>query len=356
MFFSDNVKTTVNEKLIPKTVDTILNSTPLALRLLGNQKTWSGTKMKFPIKYQKNNQGKSFSGLNKFNTSKRDTRIMMAFSPTGREIPVVLSGMEIDVNATDKQVVDLMKLELASSAQDMCDDIAGLILATEALATTRDATEDFLSACDACDDGTTATTYGGQTRSVYTGIKGNLDATTTTLTAAAMRALIDKCTHGNDKPTLIATTKAIWATFEALLTLTHEVSVNPKEGYPQVGRNGIAPNIAALRGQKGFDALWFQGIPLVKDEKLTAKYMLLINEAHLAFYGLKATLEGYKQVSFVAPEIEGVYSDVPVTTGFAWSGLLSPTDQYGKIGHLLLMGNLISDSPRHLGMFTKLAA
>jgi hypothetical protein len=42
--------------------------------------------------------------------------------------------------------------------------------------------------------------------------------------------------------------------------------------------------------------------------------------------------------------------NVPVTTGFNWSGFIKPIDQYGKVGHIILLGNLISDDPRHQGV------
>jgi len=342
MNFSDNVKSTVDEKLVPNVVDTITNSSPFNMRILGNQKPWTGTKMKFPIKYATNTSGGDFDGLDKFTIAKTETREMMEFSPTGHYQTVTLSGMELDVNATDKQVIDLLKIELATAQTSMIDRLADRWFAYQS-------DKAFLGLYDAVDDGDTAASYGGLTRSTYTGIRGNLTDSTGTLTAAKMRTMMSSCVHGNDKPDMIITTKAVFGYYEALVE--NKVSANYQiNGYPQLTRTGIAPGTQALKGQLGFDAVWFSGVPVVVDEKIDTGYMAFVNSKHLAFYGLKSTK--YTPIQFTSSNLESVYSDIPVTTGFAWSGLLQPIDQYGVVGQIILQGNLISDSPRHLGLLT----
>lgn len=342
MTFSDNVKTVTDEKLVPNVVDTITNSSPFNMRILGNQKTWNGTKMKFPIKYAASDTGGSFDGLDKFTIAKVDTRINMEFSPRAEYQSVTLSQMEIDVNATEKGVIDQVKLELASAQTDMIDRLASRWYAYQS-------GKNFDGLYDAVDEGDTTATYGGLTRSTYTGIKGNLTASTGALTVAKMLTMMNECDHGGDRSTLIVTTKTVWGYYHALVEA--KISVNTTaNGYPQLTRTGIAPGVQALKGQLGFDALWFDGVPVVKDEKMTAGYMAFINEKHLVFYGLKS--QKYKPIQFTSKNLESVYSDIPSTTGFAWSGLLDPIDQYGEVGHIILMGDLISDSPRHLGMLT----
>ena len=42
------VDTSTLDKLVAKTVDVVINSSPITLRLLGNQKTWAGKEMEFP--------------------------------------------------------------------------------------------------------------------------------------------------------------------------------------------------------------------------------------------------------------------------------------------------------------------
>lgn len=336
-----SVNTATLEKLVAKTIDTVINSSPITLRLLGNQKPWIGSVMKFPIKWQKGVAGKAFDGLDKFSTSKSDSFINMEFNPTGYEVNVVLSQMEVDVNASAR-VVNMVARELQSRQEDMIDDLATLFYALQT-------GKNFLSLINAVDDGTLgATSYGGLLRSTYTGVKGNYINIAGALSLANLRTQFAACTHGNQKPDLLVTTKAQWAKYEALGSLAARTLVM-KTGYPQLTRTGIQPSVQGLKGDFGFDVLYFSGQPMVVDEKCTAGYLLLLNTRHIGFYGLKSTDPDYRPVKFAKGSIEGVYS-VPKVAGFSFSGFRAPIDQYGKVGHIILMGNLISDSPRHLGV------
>ena len=61
-------------------------------------------------------------------------------------------------------------------------------------------------------------------------------------------------------------------------------------------------------------------------------------------------MPGHTPISFSkGGGIEGVYS-VPSTTGFSFSGFKTPIDQYGRVGHTMLMGNLICKDPRSGGV------
>ena len=51
--FGTRVTTTTQDKLLPKVVDTILNSNVLATRVLSKASKWHGEKMKFPVKHAK---------------------------------------------------------------------------------------------------------------------------------------------------------------------------------------------------------------------------------------------------------------------------------------------------------------
>jgi len=350
--FSTNTSTSTSslEYLVGKTVDTVLNYSPATLFFLGNQKRWKGTKMRIPFKHAQNTEGMAFNGLEKFSTTKSDNFLNMTFDPTGREMPTVISGIEVDVNETSK-VIGLIARQLASDAQDMADDIAGKFY-------TLQTGKEFLSLVDACDDATLgASSYGGQSRTSYAGLQGNYVAIGGNLTLSNLRTEYDACTHGPDEPNLLITTKAIWGYYEKLLTptLSNQISSLALAGYPSfVGatRGGL-PNIAApgsrLKASQGFKAIYYNGSPVVADEKCNSGYIYLLNTRSIAFYGLPSTMEGYKPVRFYSDTMDSVYN-VPVTTGFSFSGYNMPIDQYGKVGHIILMGNLICDNPRLNGV------
>ena len=346
-----DLNTSSLEFLVAKTVDTILNFSPSTLFFLGRQKSWKGTKMLMPVKYASNSEGMSFNGLEKFSTTKADNFINMSFDPTGREMPVVISQIEADVNNTSK-VIDLVARQLSSDAQDMASDIATLFH-------THVTGKNFLSLIDACDDGTLGdATYGGLTRATY-GVSGNYTGTIGNLTLANMATSFNESVHGADSPDLIICSKAVWNYYEKLLTptISNQVSNSTLLGYAKftgASANGLANIVAPgtdLKGYQGFNAIFYRGVPVVADEVAPAGYLYMLNTKSTSFYGLPSTHPGYKPVKFSSDSIESVYS-VPVTTGFSFSGFNAPIDQYGQVGHILLMGNLLCKNPRLNSLMT----
>lgn len=126
-FASNNrVITTTRYKLMPKVVDTILNSNVFFSRIVSKAKKWSGSQMKFPIKFDKNATGTSFSGFDTFSTAASDTRVNLTFDPKFQQITVALPLDELSANMNsnpEEAILDLAAVELKSSAEDMADDL-----------------------------------------------------------------------------------------------------------------------------------------------------------------------------------------------------------------------------------------
>lgn len=204
--------------------------------------------------------------------------------------------------------------------------------------------------------GTNVSSYGGLSRSTYTGIQGNYTDVSGNLTLSVMGTMFNSCTHGNEMPDLIICPPAVWNYYESLLTPTVQTSVSAVDlkGYAQMTRTGIVAPGAGLKGQQGFNAIFYRGVPVVADEKAPSGDMYFLNTKHLTFYGLPSTLPGYKPFRFTSDNIEDVYDQAPKTFGWSFSGFQVPIDQYGQVGHIILIGNLISDSPRHLGRLTNI--
>lgn len=101
-----------------------------------------------------------------------------------------------------------------------------------------------------------------------------------------------------------------------------------------------------MGGNLGFRALYWEGVPLVADEHAPTGYMFMLNTKDIAFYGVQTTDPDYKTVKFSSNTLDSVYN-APVTTGFSFSGFNKPIDQYGKVGHIILVGNLICSKPRN---------
>ena len=131
------------EKLVAKTVDVVLTSSPVTLRILGNQKPWRSI---FPVKWQVGIAGTSFDGLDKFSTAQSDSFERMRFSPTGYEINVALSQMELDVAKVLNNPIDFVARELESRAEDMIDALGTQFHTVQT-------GKAFLSLIDAADNG-----------------------------------------------------------------------------------------------------------------------------------------------------------------------------------------------------------
>jgi hypothetical protein len=152
------------------------------------------------------------------------------------------------------------------------------------------------------------------------------------------------------KPTVFISDETVWNLFESLLTPTVQANYQAN-GYPVVTRNSRGAIAAGeLKGAQGFTSVIYRGVPWVADEKSTSQTVWAVNENYLEWYGLKDP--EMQQVSFDDTH-EGTYSEAPTSnTGLQFSGLMKPVNQYGKVGHIYLFGNLVTFQPRRHGRLT----
>ena len=101
-------------------------------------------------------------------------------------------------------------------------------------------------------------------------------------------------------------------------------------------------------------ALTYKGLPWVRDEKATAGTVHMLNEQWIEFYGWDPNgAAGYTKISLGTGTTEGVYADEPSPyTGFAWSGFHTPTNQFGEVADVIMLGNFASWQPRRQGKLT----
>jgi len=199
MSFGTRVTTTTQSKLLPKVVDTVLNSNVFATRVLGKASKWNGERMKFPIKHAKNATGTSFSGFDTFSTAATDNRVNLEFTPKFYQMTVSLPMDELSVNATEEKVLDLAKLEMQSTAQDMADDIGTLFYGDG----TGNGSKDFMGLEGIVDDGTNVATYGALSRTTYSSqLRSTVTASSGLLSLAKMATLYSAVTSGSQKTTL----------------------------------------------------------------------------------------------------------------------------------------------------------
>ena len=323
---------------MPKLVDTVLNSNVFAARMLAKAKMWRGEQMKFPIKTSQNSTGTSFQGFDTFSTNASDTRRRLAFDPKFYQITVSLPFDEIAGNQSDEnKVLDLLSIEVATSAQDMADDIGTLFYADG----TGNVNKDFLGLAAHVDDGTSVATFGGLARATFTTLQSTVTASGGNLTLALMSTLWNDVTSGSQKPTAAYAPEAVWSLYEQLLE--PKLRINKNVGL-QIGEG--------IKGGTGFTALDYKGIPVLADEKATAQTLFFLNENYLDWHALKMPFA--EQIAFASRDIEGNdYSDVK-GLGFQWGGWIKPSNAAAVIGHVYLAGELTGTNPKRHGRLTGL--
>lgn len=330
----NRVLTTTQDKLMASLVDTVLNSNVFATRMLSGAKKWNGETMKFPIKTSKNTQGGSFSGFDLLSTTAVDTRQRLSYNASFYNMSVVLPLDELSINDTDEKVLDLMSIEVASSAQDAADDIGTMFYADG----TGNSSKDFLGLGALVDDGTSVATIGGLSRSTYTTLQSTVTASGGTLSLSKMRTLLNSVKSGSQKPTLGVTTEAVFGYYEALL--------QPQE---RIAKDASMMKSGKMVGGTGFDGLYFEGFPILADEKCTSGVLFFLNEDFLDFYALP--MKGTNPVKYRS-QIEGNdYSSV-TGLGFSWSDWIKPVNQAALVSHIYLGGQLVTTNPKRHGKLT----
>lgn len=344
MSFGTRVTTTTQDKIMPKVVDTVLDSNVFFTRMVNKAEKWSGDKKKYPIKHSKNTTGTSFSGFDTFATSATDNRVNLEFDPKFYQISVALPLDELSVNATEDKIIDLAKIECASAAQDMADDLGTQFYGDG----TGNGSKDFLGLEAIVDDGTTAATIGGQARATYSTLDSTVTASGGTLTLAKMSTLYNGVTSGSQTPTIGMTTQAVFALYEQLLQPQERIAKSV-DMVKSRGAKGLNSG-TGLVGGTGFTGLFFKGFPILADEKCTSGVMYFLNENFIHWVALPVFKT--KPVKYKATDIEGNdYSEV-MGLGFSWTDWIVPTNSASLIAHIYCGGQLTTDNPKRHGKLT----
>lgn len=341
--FGNRITTTTNQFIMPKLVDTVLNSNVLLTRILGKSKKWNGERMKFPVKISTNNTFQMFSGFDTFSTSAVDTRRNMDFTPRFAQITIALPLDEISVNKTEEKVLDLIDIESTSSAQDFADQLGTQLYNADGTG------NNFDSLANGVDDGTNYATYGNLSRTTYTTLKSTVTASGGTLTLAKMSALYNAVTSGSQKPTIGICDESVYSLYESLLVPQERIAKDvPMIKGQNVGLNGGT----GLIGGTGYTGLFYKGFPILADEKSVAQTLYFLNEDFIDFYALPVAMT--EAINYKAGDIEGNdYSSVK-GLGFSFSGWVKPTNAAAVVGHVYLGGDLIITNPKRQGKLTGL--
>lgn len=346
MIFNSAVTTTTRDFILPKVFDTVTNGTPGLMTFLSKPKEWtSGTSYKFAIKFQDTTNGGNMGIADRLDTDRQNVRVQAEFFLKAANKPVVVAIAETTANMGDEQIVNLLDTEFDSQAQSLMNVMG------QNLFTGNGVGNDWDSLLNCASDATLFASYGNLARATYPSFSGYYLASTGALTLAKLATADDATTVGVDSPDMAFTTKAIWSTYESLLTPAVRANFSTS-GYPRMNAWGGVPSTPTLGAGQGFVYLSFRGTPIAKDEQVPSGRFHLVNSKAFGFVGFNYQDESivsanFKQTSDATPS--GVPGNVKSTRGFQFRKMMSPNDQLTKVGYLIYAGNFVGTNPRLTG-------
>ncbi len=290
--------------------------------------------MLFPIKYQKGVASVAFNGFDLLPITQQPVSVNMTFFPTFVATNVALAGSDLSINKTQMQTLNLMTTMMESRSQDQADDI-GNFFQGDGSGFGGKAPAGLLNIVD---NGTVAATYGGLSRATYSGLNATVTASGGTISLLKTRQLWNAISDGPVRPDTIITDYTTWAYFEQLLTPFQRNSMTEVKSQAHVA---------------GYTAMYWDGMEVYRDKKITTGYFYMLNTNFLKFYGLN-WWEGTK-VSPKAKNIEGnVYDDSMYAPGnaFTWTGWIRAYNMGAINGFMILGGQLLCTDPFRNGVLT----
>lgn len=346
MIFNQAVTTTTREFILKKVFDQVTTGTPGLMTFLQKPAEWTtGTSYKFAIKYQDTTNGGNMGIADKLDTNRQNVRVQAEFNLHAANKPVVVAIAETTANMGDEQIVDLLDTEFDSQAQSL------MTLMAQNLYTGNGTGNDWDSLANAASDSTLFATYGSLARSTYSVWSGYYLASAGALTLAKLATADDAVTIGVDSPDLALTTKAIWSTYESLLTPSVRANFSTS-GYPRMNAWGGVPATPGMGAQQGFVYLTFRGTPIAKDEQVPSGKFFFTNTKGFGFVGFNyqdpnIMTANFKQTSDAVPS--GVPGNVKSTRGFQFRKMMAPVDQLTNVGYLIYAGDFVATECRLQG-------
>lgn len=355
MIFTNRVTDITYQEILPSIVDQINNSNVFTARVLSSPKTWRGVRTEQPIQKANSTTGGSFDGMDTFPTSATNVTTLLTWYVKGFEQSVVIPGIERDVNAdSEKQVLSMVAAAM-DQARNSAANAIGTIFYGLGLG------KDYDGLALIVDNGAATSSYGGLTRATNTYINASVQAAPGgAITLQLLSQEFDNASAASsdsESPTIGLTTKAVWTFIEELLsaTMNSYYMTTAIKGYNKVSGGtpkGTSVPAEELKGAAGFNAISYRGRPLVADDKCTSQTFFWLNENYLEFLALQPKAEDVKSISSTNQVTDGFYKDVPMPSSFYFRELMSPVNQYGEVGFLIMLGNLIDRQPRRNSKIT----
>lgn len=296
----------ITERLfMPKLVDNIFKSNALFNRM--KKKNYilkdGGSKIVQPISYAQTTAAGFFSGADLLTTTANDQITAAEFDWTTAYANITIDNTEELKNSGKAQMVDLVKSKMELAEMTLADVIGTAMFNVGGVSKTFDG---LRMICN------TSGTYGGISKTDYSWWRGQLDATSTVVTASgSFQSLLGDCTIDTDRPTIAVTTQDI---FDDLVA-----SLQDQQRFTDTDT-----------AKAGFINIVIGGVPVIVDSHAPAGHLFMLNERYLNVVAHKAA-------------------------NFKFDGFVKPVNQNLKAAKIYWMGSLVCSKPSVQGMMTSVA-
>ena len=309
-----------------------LVANPLARILLKNSEAWrGGEKFKQPIKYKANGTFRTFRGLDTLDRSRQDTVVNMEFDYKNAAVSINMAADEMAIAKSDTSITDKVKAKIEEAGLDLEQSLGTVFYGAGA-------GNDFEGLGNIIDDGTTAATIGGLSRTTYTALKAIVEASGGTLTAQLMSDVWNQVSDAGIQPDYLFADSTVASLVEKILaTVNQHLSLGKGVGDYHMGAT----------------SMHYKGAPVLIDKSATSGSLFFVNSKNIRFVRVAPlTEQGEVAIGVKITEFDQVPEGDMANLGFVYAPMQRSFNQQAYSGDILLRGNVVPKDPGRHGKIT----
>lgn len=254
----DQISAITKKHYIATLYDNIFDSNPLLQRLKKKcyERVDGGTSIMVPLNYAQSAAGDWYAGAETLSVEDSDVITAAEFQWKQIHEPLTISRKDELMNNGDAAVLKFVKQKTMIAEKSIQQKLATGVYNAGTNAKAIGGLRLIVA---------TSSTVGGISQTTYSWWRSQLDTSTTTTTIAAMQAIDNNCSIGNDGPSVITTTRTLYNSYYALL--------QPQQRFQDT---------ETAKG--GFTSLMFNGKPVIVDNDCPANHMFFLNEKYLHLF------------------------------------------------------------------------
>ncbi len=346
--------TTTSQRASGFVVDAVHGSSVAAGRWTSKVTPWEmGIYERTPIQVSDITTAIDFQGQGNFNTGDNSTDVNLQWEAKGLGDSVVISYPELGLNQTKAQVISLIKRKYDVVKNSLVNAFGsriygyGLGSAIEGLALSTD-------------NGAATSSYGSLSRATYGAyINGQyLAAVGGVISYSVIAAQMDLCSPAGsttESTNLNLTTKTVWTLVEKLIEAKSRGNYDTSRSSLRV--TPYTPMGTAIdasdAGRAGYEAIYFRGVPTVKDDQCTSGSFFPLNENYLGFVSSQVAYCEY--VSMKQTVTKGALQqagEAITTTAWQMGKEAKALNGLADVRQILIYGNFVNRNPIRSGVIT----